>query len=716
MNSALNPHAIGALVALVEQGHLAEAEKDTRALLAMHPKAGMLWKILGVALMRQGKDAVAALRKTVELMPHDAEAHGNLGAALVDRSQWADALVSLRQALAIQPRNVEALLDTANALRALGRAPEALPFYQRALEQNPRHVEAWNNLGNVFLESGRYAEAERCYRSALQWTPDDARLQCNLANAERLSGKLNDALSSARGAMALDPKSVTTHKILGLTLSAVGEREAAIASFGRAVTLQPDDAEALIYLGATLRDLGRRREAAELLARAIELDPGRAESHYNLGLVLFEFRRIDEALQSFSRAVELRPAYREAHVSLGTALRLRRRNGDAEQCAQAALTIDPNYVDALCLLGELRADRGEFAAAEELFQRAVTINPDFPSAYGSIATHRKMTSADAGWLAGVEALLGKRLPLADEISLHYALGKYFDDVRQYHDAFGHYRQANELTKRYGGVYDQRKLTQRVDEILSRFDAPFVRQRHDRGSTSELPVFVIGMPRSGTSLTEQILASHPAVFGAGEVTFWNAAFRAYSESVRGRDGGEDFMPTLARDYLDRLTAFSGTALRVVDKMPANFMYAGLIHCVFPRAKIIHVKRHPIDTCLSIYFQNFFNMGSYANDLDSLADYYRQYMRITHHWRNVLPETALLEVPYEALIEDQEGWTRRMLEFINLPWDPRCLDFHETNRVVITASKWQVRQKIHSSSAGRWKNYERFVGPLAALLEL
>jgi hypothetical protein len=173
--------------------------------------------------------------------------------------------------------------------------------------------------------------------------------------------------------------------------------------------------------------------------------------------------------------------------------------------------------------------------------------------------------------------------------------------------------------------------------------------------------------------------------------------------------------MAADYLRRLTRTSGGAQRVIDKMPANFMYAGLIHAALPRARIIHMRRHPIDTCLSIYFQQFFNMGPYANDLNDLAHYYGEYVRVTDHWRAVLPAAALLEVPYEALIQDQEGWTRRMLDFIGLAWDPRCLDFHQTERVVITASKWQVRQKVYATSAGRWRNYEKFLGPLQRLTD-
>jgi tetratricopeptide (TPR) repeat protein len=714
--SMLNPLEIGALVALVNQDRLGEAEHSARTLLTMHPGAGMLWKILSVALVRQGKDALQALHRTAELMPNDAEAHCNLGAALHDQGQWAEALASLRRALGIQPHNVQALVDAANALRALKRAREAVPLYQQALQHDPRLIEAHNNLGNAFLELGQYEDAAGCYRLALRIKPDDAQILCNLGNVERQLGLLDQAIASSRRAIALDPASSVAHNTLGLILAAQGQRDEAVASYRQALMLNPSYVDALNNLGNVLRDFGLRREAVALYRRAIELDPGRAESHCNLGTVLFEFRRVDEAVAGYRQALALQPDYAPAHLSLGLALRQQRRPADAETSCRAALAIDPNYVEALSLLGELRADRGQFSEAEELFRRAIAINPDFSFGFASIATHRKMTSGDTAWLKGAEALLAKRLPLAHEIGLHYALGKYFDDVRQYDHAFEHYRQANELTKRYGSNYDRAKLTQRVDRIIGSFDTAFVRQGRAQASASELPVCIIGMPRSGTSLAEQILASHPAVFGAGEVTFWNAAYDAYRDAELEGKIGADIMPGMAAGYLDRLTALSGGGPRVVDKMPGNFLYAGLIHAALPKARIIHMQRHPIDTCLSIYFQNFFNIGPYANDFDNLTHYYGEYVRITKHWRAVLPATSLLEIPYEALIEDQEGWTRRMLDFIGLPWDPRCLDFHQTERVVITASKWQVRQKISRSSVGRWRNYEQFVGPLRSLMEL
>jgi len=711
---ALDDAEISALVGLVNRNQLHDAENRTWVLLNTHPNAGMLWKILSVALMRQGKDALQALRRTAELMPQDAEAHGNLGAFLCDHQQWAQGLASLRRALEIQPHNEQLLIDAANATRALGQVRESVALYEQALQINPRSAEAHNNLGNAFLQLGQCEEAARCYRLALELRPDDAEIQCNLGNAQRQLGLLDEAITSSSRAIALDPTLSVAHNNLGLALAALGRRAEAVASYRQALRFNPGYVEALNNLGHVLPELGQRREAVSLFARAIELDPKRAETHVNLGNLLFEFRRVEDAATSYRRALELEPRNVMAHAGLGAALRMQGQAAQAEASCRAALAIDPNCVAALSLLGELRADRGQFLEATELFQRVIALDPGYPFAYYSVATNRKMTSDDTAWLKGTEALLAKSLPLRHEISLRYALGKYFDDLKQYDEAFSNYRQANELTKRYGTNYDRAAVTERIDRVISSFDAASIRRYQSRGHGSERPVFIVGMPRSGTSLTEQILASHPAVFGAGELSFWQTAFSAYeAEGLKNHDGAH-LIPAMARDYLDRLSALSGDAQRVVDKMPLNYMNVGLICAAFPQARIIHVQRDPIDTCLSIYFQYFSHLHPYANDLDNLAHYYGEYVRLADHWRASLPANRLLEVPYEALIEDQEGWTRRMLEFIGLPWDPRCLEFHQTDRVVITLSKWQVRQKIHTSSAGRWRNYEKFVGPLQRLL--
>ena len=649
-------------------------------------------------------------------MPKDAEALRNLGAALHDRGIWDEALASLQAALAIEPEHPGALVDAADALRALGRVRDAVPFYQKALAANAQDVEALNNLGNAYLELADHQRALEHYERARRLRPTDARVSGNVGHALLLLGRLEEALTLGRRAVDLDPTLAVAHNNVGLVLAALGKRAEAADSYREAVRLQPGYVEALNNLGNVLRELGDRRAAVPLYRRALELDPQHAESYCNLGNVLFEIRQVEEAVAAFRQALALQPTYAPALLSLAFALRQQRRAAEAQQTCEAALALNPNYVEAISFLGELHADRGQFEEAEKLFRRAIELDPGFSFAFASIATHRKMKLADATWLHGAVSLLARPQPVGHEINLRYALGKYFDDVGQYEDAFGQYHKANELTKRYGARYDRAKFTDRLDRVMHTFDAERTRQSVAVASNSDLPVFILGMPRSGTSLAEQILASHPQVFGSGEVAFWNGAYEVWREAeVQGRSP-EQLIPDMARRCLERLTAAGGTAARVIDKMPANFMYAGLIHTVFPRARIIHMQRHPIDTALSIYFQNFFNIGPWANDLADLAHYYGEYVRIIRHWRATLPAESFLEVPYEGLIQDQEGWTRRMLEFLGLPWDERVLDFHKTERVVITASKWQVRQKIHSTSAGRWHHYEKHLGPLRELPQL
>jgi tetratricopeptide (TPR) repeat protein len=707
---------IGRLVALIARERPGDAEREARALLARHPDAGMVWKVLGVALLRQGKDALPALRRTAELMPQDAEVHRNLGMALYDQSRWEEALAGLQRALAIQPHHVATLTHAANALRALGRPRESLPLYRQALAVDPRSAEVHNNLGNAFLELGECADAVDSYRRALELRPDSADIHCNLGNALRQLGRFEEAIASSERAIELDATLSMAYNNLGLSLAGLGRRSEAEASYREALRLRPSYVEALSNFGLLLPELGRRHEAMAVLRQAIDLDPTRAESYRNLGNVFFEFRRIDEAAAAFREALALEPRHALTHASLGAALRMQGRTAEAEESGRAALASDPRSVAALSLLGELRADQGRFSEAEELFRQAIAIDPEYPFAYYSLASNRKMTRDDTAWLAGTRALLEKALPLRHEISLRYALGKYSDDIRDYDQAFSDCRLANETTKRYGIAYDRSRVAERIDWVINHFDATSIRRLQSDGDSSERAVFIVGMPRSGTSLIEQILASHPEVFGAGELPFWQRALAAYEEAELKSHDGASLIPRVARDYLEHMQGLSASAQRVIDKMPQNFMNLGLICAAFPRARIIHVRRHPLDTCLSIYFQYFSHLHPYANDLDNLAHYYAEYLRLSRHWRTVLAASSLLEVPYEALIEDQEGWTRRMLEFIGLPWDPKCLEFYQTDRSVITLSKWQVRQKLHTSSAGRWRNYERYLAPLQHLVGL
>jgi hypothetical protein len=356
---------------------------------------------------------------------------------------------------------------------------------------------------------------------------------------------------------------------------------------------------------------------------------------------------------------------------------------------------------------------GRFAEAEALFKRALEVDSKAGGAWIGLAGARKMTAGDGEWLKGAEASLVSGLAPVSEGGIRFAIGKYYDDVGQFGRAFRSYQRANELWRSAAKPYSTKARRNLVDTMMSVYTREALSRASDGASDSTLPVLVVGMPRSGTSLVEQIIASHPSARGAGELEFWSYAARKHEAALAQKPPDAALARKLSAGYLRILQTHAEGAVRVVDKSPFNLDYLGLIHCVFPRARFIYVERDPIDVCLSCYFQSFAPSVNFSFDLSDLAHYCREHVRLMAHWRDALPPGTLLEVPYEELVVDQEAWTRRILEFLELEWHPGCLRFHETNRPVGTASVWQVRQRIYKSSVGRWRNYEKFIGPLLSL---
>ena len=708
------PTEISRLADLMNSGRYPEAEGVARTLLERQPNVGFLWKIYGVALMRQAKDALPALQRATQLLPDDAETYYYLGSALQERGYLADAIASYSRALELRPDYCGAMVNLANTLRACGRLNDAVAVYRRALRLQPVLAEVHNNLGNALLQLRQSDAAAASYRRALEIRPGFAEAHSNLGNVLRALGQPQEALASYRRALEIEPNFAHAHNNLGNALLQLGQTDEAVKCYRRALEIKPDFADALSNLGNALRDLGQLHEALARYRRALELRPELAEAYNNLGNVLLDLMQLDEAAASYRRALALRPDYAHAHTGLGMVLRQQGRTSEAEASCRKALDIEPDSAEVIAFLGEIRADRGEFAAAEELFRQALGVDPELPSAWAGIARYRRMGTGDASWLEATQRLANKALPARHEINLRYAMGKYFDDVQDYEQAFANYRLANELAQRYGARHDRQLLTQTVDRVTAAYDREWLHQSRLPAIQSERPVFIVGMPRSGTTLAEQILASHPAVFGAGELPFWNDAAAAYDSGTLDAAAGMSTLAALAEEYLRQLAALSGDAQRVVDKMPTNYANLGLIHATLPGARIIHMRRNPIDTCLSIFFQNFSISHAYANDLEDLAHYYTEYLRVMRHWHATLPPGTILDVSYEGLVTEPEVWSRKMLDFIGLPWDARCLDFHRTNRTVITPSKWQVRQQISRSRTGRWHHYEKFVGPLRRLL--
>ena len=595
-----------------------------------------------------------------------------------------------------------------------GRYAEVESRVRELLEQHPDSGAMWQMLGVVLARQGR--DAVHASEMATKLLPGDAGAHNNLGNALARQGRLDQAVASYRQALKLNPGIADAHHNLANALSDLGQFEQAAASYRRALELNPQLEEAHNHLGNVLFELGQLDDAFSHYRRALLLKPDFAEAHNNVGGILRGFGQLEEAIASYRQAMALQPHFAEAHSNLGSALRLLGRTAEAQASCLRALAINPNLTAAVATLAEIHADAGEFAEAEQLFKRAISIDPESAEGWSGISRLRKMSRGDKDWLSAAQTIAARHLPPRKEVQLRYAIGKYFDDVQDFDQAFSNFRRANELAKQYGAKHERRDVEQAVDQITRTYDRIWMSQARELSSPSERPAFIIGMLRSGTTLAEQILASHPAVHGAGELPFWTNAFASFKSSAAGTETSAALARTLAGEYLRLLQELSADALRVIDKMPANVWVLGLIHAALPNARIIHMRRNPIDTCLSIYFQRFETGVSYANDLEDLAHYYTQYLRVVMLWRSILPPDSILEVPYEGLVANPDAWTRKMLAFIGLPWDPRCVDFHLTQRTVITASKWQVRQKISAASVDRWRHYEKFISPLLKLKEL
>lgn len=487
-------------------------------------------------------------------------------------------------------------------------------------------------------------------------------------------------------------------------------------SYQQLVNLDPRDAVARNGLGIALARLARYGEAEAEIRRAIGIRPAFPEAHYNLAGVLQSTGRYNESETPLRRALKLKPAYLDARISLGMTCVLLGRLEEARDCYEKALRLAPRNARALVGVGQIKTLEGRFVEAEAAFRQALEVAPGASYAWAALVWLRKMTPADSDWVKRAEEIASGGLTPYDEATLRFAIGKYYDDVGEFGRAFDSYRRANELQKLHAEPYDRQAQTSLTDELLRTRTSEAIASASAAGSHSERPVFVLGMPRSGTSLVEQIIASHPQAHGAGELNFWQIAVRSHASAFRNGLLTEEVRHKLADAYLKQLTGHSADALRVVDKTPVNVQCLGLIHAVFPRARIIALRRDPIDTCLSCYFQQLPPALNWSMDLGDLAHYYRESHRLMAHWRQALPPGAILEVPYAELVADHEKWARRILEFIGLSWDERCLQFHQTARPVITASAWQVRQQIYSTSVGRWRHYEKFIGPLKTLADL
>lgn len=644
------------------------------------------------------------------------------------------------------------LLQAGFAQQRKGELAQARAFYAQVLEIDRRNFDALQLSGLCALQAGDNETARQLLDRALALRQDVASVFNHRGVALRRLGEPERAIADFTRVIALDPQSADARYNRANTLRDLGRREEALADYRQAAERAPARADILNNLGGCLKEVNLHAEALACYDRLLALNPNHAEAHSNRGLVLQSLGRFEDAEVSADRAIALNPrfadAWREraaavlalggvedalhsvsealaidpnlaaAHATLGLVMMEMGKPVDAAQSFARALALKPDHVEARLGLAKLTAEEGRFADAEVLFNSVLKDEPGHVASLHGLSGLRKFQAGDPLFAAIADRLRDGRLTAEQREQLHHVYAKLCNDAGRHDDAMAHFAQSKlcrasrfDLAAHRSGFSAMQRL----------FTPAFLAARRDFGSDDARPVFIVGMPRSGTTLTEQILAAHPAAQGFGELQDMAALSKtlggglkipeAFTQAVAALDA--EGSRRLAERYL---TAFRGAApgvLRVIDKRPHNYELLGLIALLFPRAHIIHCRRDAMDNCLSMYMQDFNLHHGYNRDLTTLGHYYRTYEEVMAHWRAVLP-LPIHDCIYEDTVDDVEASARALVDFVGLDWDPACLDYHARESQVRTPSQWQVRQPVYRTSVAAWRRYEAHLGPLKRAL--
>jgi Tfp pilus assembly protein PilF len=640
-----------------------------------------------------------------------------------------------RQILGKKPGQLKALYLLAMSQQERGKLNEASGNLDEILAALPQSPRAHHARGLARQEQGNLSEAVRSFQEAVALRPGLVPARIAMALGLEGQGKSEEAAALLREVLDQRPELAEVHLALGTLLEKLGKLEEAVHAYRQAVRLDPDRAAAHNNLGALLLKQGELAEAGRSIGEALRLQPSFAEAHYNLGTLWHRRRQLTRAIDSYQRALRFQPAFVAAHNGLATVLIEDGQQEAAREHLEESLRLQPQQAEAHATRGKLLLQEGQRDQAVASFQEALRQDPDCVPALAVVAYYHVFPLDDADRERMRALVASPYTSLAEASRLHFGLATQSDRAGAYDDAFAHYRQGNlqrrKLLKEAELAFDAPAHHRWVERIRTVCDTFYFRRSAGKGRSTERPVFIVGMPRSGTSLVEQILSSHPDIYGAGELRNIDQIARELPARLpppapgAGASQTSDFpypdcilrlgdvlLCRLADEYLEWLARLNGPALRVTDKMPVNFLHLGLIAALFPRARVIHCVRDARDVCLSCYQQDFAGVN-FSCDLGDLGHFYRDYRALMEHWRSVLP-LSMFDVVYEELVADQEVQSRRLVEFCGLAWDDRCLRHDKNPRAVHTASQVQVRQPIYKSSVGRWKNYARHLGPLFEVL--
>lgn len=623
---------------------------------------------------RQMERAINNCQALLARYPDDINILGLLGAALGDLRRFDEAEQLLHKVIDLAPTFAKPYEDLGTLLMQQRKAEQALPLLEKAVRLDPALEEAHFQLGKALAQLGRGKEADAAFERAFALSPQ--RRMMALAAEHHQAGRLQEAEQLCRQVLQKDPAHVDALRLLGLIAASSGDLDDAEHLLRQALASAPDHVPALFELGRVLKELERPEDAIDVYRELLVLQPEDPRVHFHLASVLAPAARNEEAAEAYRRCLALAPKHTGAWLGLGHMLK----------------TVG-------------RQDEGIAA-----YRRCVELEPEFGEAYYSLANLKTYRFSRAEIDQMQRQLQTGKTNDTSRVNLLFALGKAFEDVGDYEQAWRYYEEGN-ARQRMLVSYDPVQTETVNDELIEFFDAAFFAATTGHGHPDPAPIFVVGLPRSGSTLIEQIIASHSQVEGTGELPYIGRLTKSLNhnraDAMRYPQVLAELAPRhfhrLGQDYLEMASRhrLQGRP-RFIDKMPNNFPSAGFIHSILPNAKIIDARRHPLDACVGNLRQLYARGQTFSYDQCDIGEYYLQYLRMMAHWDDVLPG-KILRVQYEDVVTDLETQVRRILDFLELPWEDDCLRFHATERAVRTASSEQVRQPIYASGVGFWRHY-------------